>query len=70
MIMKNFYKVFFLGESRSKKYYYSQPLSAVVSVSKKNEKKIRKLKSLKIGSKRIHKAKKSLRIDNNEFTIL
>lgn len=68
--MKNFYKVFFLGESRSKKYYYSQPLSVVVSVSKKNEKKIRKLKSLKIGSKRIHKAKKSLRIDNNEFTIL
>lgn len=70
MTMKNFYKVFFLGESRAKKYYYSQPLSAVVSVSKKNEKKIRKLKSLKIGSKRIHKAKKSLRIDNNEFTIL
>lgn len=68
--MKNFYKVFFLGESRSKKYYYSLPLSAVVSVSKKNEKKIRKLKTLKIGSKRIHKAKKSLRIDNNEFTIL
>ena len=47
-----FYKLFFLGESKSKRYYYSKPLSAVVSVSKSNRS-IKKLKNLKIGNTRV-----------------
>lgn len=66
-----FYKLFFLGESKSKRYYYSKPLSAVVSVSKSKNHQVKKLKDRKIGCKRVqvHSETHTVMYDSKEFSI-